>query len=50
MITLFTATCTTSIKAQATGTSYAITAGDIIRVTASGFSVFTNCSLVLTVQ
>lgn len=47
MTALFTATCTTAKKAQATGLSYAVAAGDILRFSGSGFSAFTRCSIVL---
>ncbi len=49
MTTLFTATCTTAKKSQSAAISFAITAGDILRFTGSGFLVFTRCSIVLTV-
>lgn len=50
MTTLFTATCTTSKKAQATGLSHAVTAGDILRFSASSFALFTRCSITLEVS
>lgn len=50
MTSLFTATCTTSKKAQASGLSHAITAGDILRFTASGFSLFNRVSITLEVN
>jgi hypothetical protein len=50
MTSLFTATCTTSKKAQATGLSHALTAGDILRFTASGFSLFNRVSITLEVN
>lgn len=49
MTSLFTATCTTSKKAQATGLSHTLTAGDILRFTASGFSLFNRVSITLEV-
>lgn len=50
MTSLFTATCTTSKKAQATGLSHSLTAGDILRFTASGFSLFNRVSITLEVN
>ena len=50
MTSLFTATCTTSKKAQATGLSHTLTAGDILRFTASGFSLFNRVSITLEVN
>jgi hypothetical protein len=50
MTTLFTATCTTAIKAQATGLSHSVSAGDILRFSGSGFSGFTRCSITLEVS
>ncbi len=47
MTTLFTATCTTAIKNQATGLSFVVAAGDVLRFSGSGFSGFTRCSIVL---
>jgi len=49
MTTLFTATCTGSNKAQATGLSHTLAAGDILRFSGSGFSLFTRCSITLEV-
>ena len=49
MTSLFTATCTTSKKAQATGLSHTLTAGDILRFTASGFASFARCAITLEV-
>jgi hypothetical protein len=49
MTSLFTATCTTSKKAQATGLSHTLTAGDILRFTASGFASFARCTITLEV-
>lgn len=49
MTSLFTATCTTSKKAQASGLSHAITAGDILRFSASGFASFARCAITLEV-
>lgn len=49
MTTLFTATCTSAIKAQATGLSNTLVAG-VLRFEGSGFAGFTRCSIVLTVQ
>jgi len=49
MTSLFTATCTTSKKAQATGLSHTLTGGDILRFTASGFSLFNRVSITLEV-
>lgn len=49
MTTLFTATCTTAKKAQATGLSHSVSAGDVIRFSASGFSGFTRCTITLKV-
>ena len=50
MTSLLTATCTTSKKAQATGLSHTLTAGDILRFTASGFSLFNRVSITLEVN
>lgn len=50
MTTLFTATCTGSNKAQATGLSHTLTAGDILRFSGSGFALFTRVSIVLEVN
>ena len=50
MTTLFTATCTASNKAQATGLSHAIAAGDILRFSGSGFALFTRVSITLEVN
>jgi len=50
MTTLFTATCTTSKKAQATGLSHAVSAGDILRFSGSGFAAFTRCSITLEIN
>lgn len=49
MTSLFTATCTGSEKADDTGLSHALAAGDVLRFSASGFALFTRCSIVLTV-
>lgn len=49
MTTLFTATCSTSKKAQSTGLSFAIAPGDVLRFTGSGFSTFTRCNITLSV-
>ena len=49
MTTLFTATCTSAKKNQATGLSNTFAAGDVLRFTGSGFSNFTRCNIVLTV-
>lgn len=49
MTTLFTATCTTAKKNQATGLSATFLAGDILRFAGSGFASFTRCNIVLTV-
>lgn len=50
MTTLFTATCTASNKAQATGLSHTLTAGDILRFSGSGFALFTRVSITLEVN
>lgn len=50
MTTLFTATCTGSAKAQATGITHTLTAGDIIRFSGSGFALFTRVSITLEVN
>lgn len=50
MTTLFTATCTGSNKAQATGISHTLTAGDILRFSGSGFALFTRVSITLEVN
>ena len=50
MTTLFTASCSSAKKAQATGLSYSFAAGDIIRFSGSGFSNFTRCNITLTVS
>jgi hypothetical protein len=50
MTTLFTATCTGSNKAQATGLSHTLTAGDILRFSGSGFALFTRVSITLEVN
>lgn len=50
MTSLFTATCTTAKKAQTTGISFAVSAGDVLRFSGSGFANFTRCSIVLTVD
>lgn len=49
MTSLFTATCTAAKKANGTSLSYAVSAGDILRFSASGFSGFTNCTITLEV-
>jgi len=49
MTALFTATCASAKKAQATGLSYSFAAGDILRYSASGFANFTRCCLTLEV-
>jgi hypothetical protein len=50
MTTLFTATCTTSNKAQATGLSHTLPAGSFLRFSGSGFALFTRVSIVLEVN
>lgn len=50
MTTLFTATLTSDIKATASGLSHAISAGDIVRFSGSGFSGLTRCKIVLDVE
>lgn len=50
MTTLFTAVCSSAIKATDTGLTDALSAGDILRFSASGFADFTRCSIVLTVS
>jgi hypothetical protein len=50
MTTLFTATCTGSAKAQATGITHTLTAGDILRFSGSGFLLFTRVSITLEVN
>lgn len=47
MTTLFTATVSAAKKNQATGLSYSLAAGDILRFVGSGFAGFTRCSIVL---
>lgn len=47
MVTLFTATVSSDKKNQATGLSFSLAAGDILRFSASGFAGFTRCSIVL---
>lgn len=49
MTTLFTASCSGAIKAQASGLSFAFSAGDVLQFVATGFSLFTNANIVLTV-
>ncbi len=47
MTTLFTATASSVKKNQATGLSFSLAAGDILRFSGSGFAGFTRCSIVL---
>ncbi len=50
MATMFTAACTTSVKAQSGNISYPIYANDVLRFTGSGFGIFQRVCIVLTVS
>lgn len=49
MTTLFTAVCSGAIKASDTGLSHPFAVGDVLRFSATGFSGFTRCAIVLDV-
>jgi hypothetical protein len=49
MTTLFTAVCSGAIKASDTGLSHPFAIGDVLRFSATGFSGFTRCAIVLDV-
>jgi hypothetical protein len=50
MTTLFTAVCSGAIKASDTGLSHPFAIGDVLRFSATGFSGFTRCAIVLDVS